>query len=45
LAWDIIERQQRSEGHSVVVTDLSEPRPDYKDLLEKIFSADTVQTW
>jgi hypothetical protein len=45
LAREIIARQQGGGENQTVVADLTKPRPDYKELLENIFAADSVQVW
>jgi hypothetical protein len=45
LAWEIITRQQRGRANKIEVDDLTRAHPNYKDLLENIFAADSVQTW
>jgi hypothetical protein len=45
LAQEIIVRQQSIGENKIVVANLTKPQPDYKDLLENIFAADSVQTW
>jgi hypothetical protein len=44
-AQEIITRQQRGGENKTVVADLTKPQPDYKELLENIFAADSVQVW
>ena len=45
LAQEIITRQQSGGENKTVVADLTQPQPDYKQLLENIFAADSVQVW
>jgi hypothetical protein len=45
LARQIIARQQGGGENKTVVADLTQPQPDYKELLENIFAADSVQVW
>jgi hypothetical protein len=45
LVREIITQQQLDEGHQTIVADLTQPGPDYKQLLENIFKADSVQVW
>jgi len=45
LARDLIARQKRLAGNEVEVVDLTVADPDYKTLLEKIFAADSVESW
>jgi hypothetical protein len=45
LARDIIALQRNNPANKIEVVDLTQPAPDYKDLLEKIFAADSVETW
>ena len=45
LTQEIISRQTHLSGAKVEVVDLTQPDPDYTALLEKIFSADSVEVW
>jgi hypothetical protein len=45
LAREIITRQQDGGENKTVVADLTQPRPDYKELLDNIFAAESVQVW
>jgi hypothetical protein len=45
LAREIITRQERGGENKIVLADLTKPRPDYKELLENIFAAESVQVW
>ena len=45
LAQEIINRQRQGEKNEIVVVDLTVPQPNYKQLLENIFAADSVQVW
>ncbi|HEV7924888.1 MAG TPA: hypothetical protein VGR14_06010 [Verrucomicrobiae bacterium] len=45
LARDLIARQKNTGENKVEVVDLSQPKPEYKALLEKIFAADSVESW
>jgi hypothetical protein len=45
LPRELMARQQRAAGIKVEAVDLTLPEPDYKALLEKIFAADSVETW
>jgi hypothetical protein len=45
LAREVIARQKRKPENEIEVADLTLPGPDYKELLDKIFAADSVQTW
>lgn len=45
LARDLIARQKNTGENKVEVVDLTQPGPDYKALLEKIFAADSVESW
>ena len=38
-------RQQKAAGNKVEAVDLTLPEPDYKALLEKIFQAESVESW
>ena len=41
----LIERESAHAGHEVQVADLTQPAPDYKQLLHQIFEADSVQIY
>jgi hypothetical protein len=45
LAREIITRQQSGGENKTIVVDLTKPQPDYKQLLENIFAAESVQIW
>jgi hypothetical protein len=45
LAREIIARQKSEPQIGIDIVDLTKPRPDYAGLLEKIFAADSVETW
>jgi hypothetical protein len=45
LARELIALQKKIAGNKVEVADLTLPEPDYKALLEKIFTADSVESW
>jgi len=45
LAQEIIARQKTNSANQVEVVDLTMAKPDYRELLEKIFAADSVETW
>ncbi len=45
LARELIARQKNIAENKVEVVDLTQPEPDYKALLEKIFAADSVESW
>jgi hypothetical protein len=45
LAAKIIAQQKLDSENKVEVVDLILPGADYKELLEKIFEADSVQVW
>jgi hypothetical protein len=42
-----IVRSQQAEylGEGIEVVDLTTPRPDYEELLKKVFEADSVECW
>ena len=44
LSQELIARQSAA-GSEVEAVDLTLPEPDYKALLEKIFAADSVESW
>ena len=45
LPRELMARQQRADGIKVEAVDLTLPEPDYKELLEKIFAAESVECW
>ena len=45
LAAELLARQARLPDCQVEAVDLSAPAVDYEALLEKIFAADSVQSW
>jgi hypothetical protein len=45
LARELIALQQSVAGIKVEAVDLTRPEPDYKELLGKIFEAESVETW
>ncbi len=45
LAQKMIAAQKLKIENQVEVVDLTQAEPDYRELLEKIFKADSVQVW
>jgi hypothetical protein len=45
LPQELKTRQKKMAGTKVEVVDLTLPEPDYKALLEKIFAAESVESW
>jgi len=45
LAREVMARQKSGAGNNVEAVDLTLPAPDYKELLEKIFAAESVECW
>ena len=45
LSANVIATQRQSSDLNVEVLDLSKGEPDYKQLVEKIFAADSVAVW
>jgi hypothetical protein len=45
LAQEIIARQIKQPDLKVEVMDLTQTEPNYQVLLEKIFAADSVESW
>jgi hypothetical protein len=45
LAQAILQRQREQPQCQVEVVDLAQQDPNYHELLEKIFAADSVQMW
>ncbi len=45
LANETIDLQRRSGEAQVLVMDLTWPEPDYDELLQAIFQADSIQAW
>jgi hypothetical protein len=42
---EIIRHQADQTDNQVVVVDLTVEHPDYEELLEKIFTSDSIQVW
>lgn len=45
LAREIVRQQRTDPKNQLEVTDLTQPSPDYRALLEKVFASDSVQVW
>ena len=45
LTQEIITRQEKSQLGEIEIADLTKPHPNYDQLLEKIFAADSIETW
>lgn len=45
LVTEIIAKQRATPENKIAVVDLTKADADYKELLEKIFAADSVQVW
>ena len=45
LAATTIAEQQKQTEVTIQTFDLTQPKPDYDDLLKKIFEADAVHIW
>ena len=45
LAFTIATMQKGNPANEVEVVDLLAGRPDYQQLVEKIFDADSIETW
>ena len=45
LAKEVIAQQRNKPDNDVEIVDLTVAEPDYKSLLNKIFSADSVEVW
>ena len=45
LAAEVIRRQRAQARLEMEVFDLTQGQPDYAELLERIFAADSVLTW
>ena len=45
LARELMARQKGFAENKIEAVDLTAPKPDYKTLLEKIFAADSVESW
>ncbi len=45
LAQEIIAEQRLLGTHEIECVDLSQPDPDYRSLVKRIFAADSVQVW
>jgi hypothetical protein len=45
LVRSVLAEQTRQAGLRVETVDLTQPDPDYDALVEKIFTADSVEVW
>jgi hypothetical protein len=45
FAEDLIRRQRALPETRIVVIDLTGPDPDYGELLDRVFEADSIQSW
>ncbi len=45
LAAKIIAQQKLDSENKIEAVDLTQPESDYRKLLEKIFSSDSIQVW
>ncbi|HEY3862256.1 MAG TPA: hypothetical protein VGO59_10240 [Verrucomicrobiae bacterium] len=45
LPRELIALQKAAGGAEIEVIDLTAPEPDYQALLEKIFEADSIESW
>lgn len=45
LAEMVIDQQRASGNCELQIADLTAGEPDYRELLDEIFKADSVQTW
>lgn len=45
LTRGIIAVQQERAENEIKVADLTQGQPDYRELLEEIFAADSVESW
>jgi hypothetical protein len=45
LAGMMLENEQSLPNTKVDMVDLTNAKPDYKQLVEKIFAADSIQVW
>jgi hypothetical protein len=45
LARKIIARQKESQPDGIEIADLTKPQTDYAEVLERIFAADSVESW
>jgi hypothetical protein len=45
LAREVMARQKNGAGNKVETVDLTLAAPDYKELLGKIFAADSIECW
>lgn len=45
LPREVIAQQEKSADTRVEVVDLNQPEPNYPELVEKIFAADSVSIW
>lgn len=45
LASSMVESERSLPNTKVEVVDLTKPDPDYNQLVQKIFTADSIQVW
>jgi hypothetical protein len=45
LAREVMARQKNCAANKIEAVDLTQPAPDYKELLGKIFAADSIECW
>jgi hypothetical protein len=45
LAKKIIARQKKTHPDDIEIADLTKPHPNYDHLLERIFAADSIESW
>jgi hypothetical protein len=45
LVLAVVSAQKSNPENTVTVIDLSRPETDYRDVLESVFAADSVQCW
>ena len=45
VAASVIEKQRSDAELDVVVVDLTVGEPDYRDVVHKIFDADSIEVW
>jgi hypothetical protein len=45
LAKTISEQQENLARQTIETVDLTQPKPDYDELVRKIFDADSIEVW
>lgn len=45
FARTVVEQQAATKNQTVEAVDLTQPKPDYDELVRKIFEADSIEVW